>query len=183
LSGFQAIVDWPGVYFWRELTVTHPGAKAILTVRDPERWYDSMKATIFSLYDDHVPAGPRFVATRTFHDRVTDRAHCQAVFVQHIEAVQATIAPERLLVFDVKEGWEPLCAFLAVPVPEDDPVSARQRSRDGPERGAARVARTRHTRSGYLSLRGRLLSLIHQCTTVVGRRGWHKAALDHGAGR
>jgi hypothetical protein len=35
--------------------------------------------------------------------------------------VQEMIAPERLLVFDIKEGWEPLCAFLDVPVPEDDP--------------------------------------------------------------
>jgi len=31
--------------------------------------------------------------------------------------VRATIPRERLLVFDVSEGWEPLCAFLGVPVP------------------------------------------------------------------
>ena len=61
----------------------------------------------------------RELFTRTFGDRQSDRAHCQAVFTRHIEAVQATIRPERLLVFDVKEGWEPLCAFLDVPVPED----------------------------------------------------------------
>ena len=26
--------------------------------------------------------------------------------------------PERLLVYEVKEGWEPLCRFLGVPVPQ-----------------------------------------------------------------
>ena len=37
LTGFQAIVDWPGAYFWRELSTAHPDAKVILTIRDPER--------------------------------------------------------------------------------------------------------------------------------------------------
>ena len=58
LADFQAIVDWPGAYFWRELTATHPAAKVILTVRDPERWYNSIQATIFSLRDDQLPAEP-----------------------------------------------------------------------------------------------------------------------------
>jgi hypothetical protein len=122
LTGFRAIVDWPGAYFWKELTSAHPEAKVILTVRDPERWFDSISATIFTLQDDQWPEGPRdIIYTRTFGDRLTDRAHCQSVFAQHVAAVQETIAPDRLLVFDVKAGWEPLCAFLDVPVPEDEP--------------------------------------------------------------
>ena len=122
LADFQAIVDWPGLYFWRELAAAHPAAKVILTVRDPERWYDSMQATIFSLPDDHRLAVNRdIISTRTFGGRLTDRSHCLAVFAQHNQAVRETIPPERLLVFEVKEGWEPLCAFLDVPVPEDDP--------------------------------------------------------------
>jgi hypothetical protein len=122
LTGFRAIVDWPGAYFWKELTSAHPEAKVILTVRDPERWFDSISATIFTLQDDQWPEGPRdIIYTRTFGDRLTDRAHCQSVFAQHVAAVQETIAPDRLLVFDVKAGWEPLCAFLDVPIPEDEP--------------------------------------------------------------
>ena len=86
------------------------------------RWYDSIQQTIFTLQDDQWPEGPRdIIYTRTFGDRLTDRAYCQAVFAGQIQAVRETIAPDRLLVFDVKEGWEPLCAFLGVPVPEDEP--------------------------------------------------------------
>src|SRR3712207_1888201 len=79
----------------------------VLTVRNPERWYDSIRATIFTLRDDQWPEGPRdIIFTRTFGGRLTDRAHCQAVFTQHVAAVREAIAPDRLLVFDVKEGWE-----------------------------------------------------------------------------
>jgi hypothetical protein len=122
LDGFQAIVDWPGAYFWREMTAAHPDAKVILTVRDPEHWYDSIQATIFSLPDDQLPDGPReIIFTRTFGGLLTDRARCQAVVAQHNKTVQESIAADRLLVFDVKDGWESLCAFLDVPVPEGEP--------------------------------------------------------------
>ena len=122
LTGFQSSMDWPGAYFWRELTAAHPKAKVILTVRDPERWYDSIQATIFALPAEQLSGVAREIAwTRTFNDRLTDRAHCQAVFARHNQAVQETIPPDRLLVFEVKEGWGPLCAFLDVPVPKDEP--------------------------------------------------------------
>jgi len=122
LDGFRAIVDWPGAYFWRELTAAHPEAKVVLTVRDPERWYDSILATIFSLPDDQLPDGPReIIFTRTFGGLLTDREQCQAVVAQHNKTVQESIAADRLLVYDVKDGWESLCAFLDVPVPEDEP--------------------------------------------------------------
>ena len=42
-----------------------------------------------------------------------------AAFVAHNEAVQATIPAEQLLVFEVKQGWEPLCGFLGVEVPDE----------------------------------------------------------------
>src|SRR5215207_5873218 len=80
LDGYRAITDWPGGYFWRELTAAHPQAKVILTVRDPERWYDSIRATVFALPDEQRSAVGRELFTRTFGDRQSDRAHCQAVF-------------------------------------------------------------------------------------------------------
>jgi hypothetical protein len=130
LADYRAIVDWPGAYFWRELTCVHPKAKVVLTVRDPDRWYDSISATIFPLLehleDDGGPALPGdVVMERTFPGITADRARCTAVFAAHNEAVREVIAPERLLVFDVKEGWEPLCAFLGVRVPEGEPFPRR----------------------------------------------------------
>jgi hypothetical protein len=126
LAGFQAIVDWPGAYFWRELTAAHPQAKVVLTVRDPARWYDSIEQTIFRMSAESgsepgLDVPNEIIRDRTFQGRLTDRAHCQAVFARHNQAVQEAIAPDRLLVFDVKEGWEPLCAFLGVSVPQDEP--------------------------------------------------------------
>ena len=48
LAGFQSALDWPAAAYWRELAEHYPGAKVILTVRDPDRWYDSVSATIFA---------------------------------------------------------------------------------------------------------------------------------------
>lgn len=41
----------------------------------------------------------------------------KAIFNAWNEEVQRTVPPDRLLVFEVKDGWEPLCRFLGVPVP------------------------------------------------------------------
>ena len=142
LGGYRAVVDWPGAYFWRELIASHPEAKVILTVRDPERWYESSLATIFSVQAS-AEASPRtrmlmhvvgfvfrplrgamqvandIIWHGTFDGRFSDREHALRVFAAHNQAVAATVPAERLLVFEVKEGWQPLCAFLGVPVPEE----------------------------------------------------------------
>ena len=54
-----------------------------------------------------------------FKGRFTDKAYAIDVFNQHSEQVKQTVPAEKLLVFDVKEGWEPLCAFLDVSVPAE----------------------------------------------------------------
>ena len=58
------------------------------------------------------------VVEQTFDSRLDDRAHAMAVFRAHTAEVRRTISPDRLLVYDVAEGWEPLCAFLGVAVPD-----------------------------------------------------------------
>jgi hypothetical protein len=144
LGGYRAIVDWPGAYFWRELIAAHPEAKVILTVRDADRWYESSLATIFSMRaraDESrrerammriigwvMPAMRQgfqivndVIWNGTFGGRFTDREHALRVFAQHTGDVLEAVSPERLLIFDVKEGWEPLCAFLDVPAPEGEP--------------------------------------------------------------
>ena len=144
LDGYRAIVDWPGAFFWRELIAAHPDARVILTVRDPSRWYESCLATIFSMRAraDESPRAramlrlvglviPRMregfqivddvIWSGTFDGRFADREHALRVFAEHSRDVQETVPGERLLVFDVKQGWAPLCAFLGVPIPEGEP--------------------------------------------------------------
>jgi hypothetical protein len=127
--GYRSQVDWPGARVWRELARQWPGAKVILTVRDPDAWFDSVQATIAGflalrgqLPDAHANAiaamGQALIAEQVFDDRLTDRAHATRVFRDHIASVQAEIAPERLLTFDFRDGWEPLCGFIGVPVPD-----------------------------------------------------------------
>ncbi|MFC6929357.1 sulfotransferase family protein [Actinomadura yumaensis] len=61
----------------------------------------------------------REVISEPLFDGRLDRAHAIEVFERHNAEVRAAIPAERLLVFDVREGWAPLCAFLDVPVPDE----------------------------------------------------------------
>jgi hypothetical protein len=121
-AGYRSTVDWPSATFWRELAEAHPEAKVILTVRDPEAWFRSTQATIMSRPVPDPPETPFHamiakVINPMFGGRVNDRDTLVAAFNAHNAKVRAAIAPERLLVYEVAEGWEPLCAFLGVPVP------------------------------------------------------------------
>ncbi|MEX0840390.1 MAG: sulfotransferase family protein [Parvibaculum sp.] len=127
LEGYRASVDWPSCYFWRELAAHYPDAKVILSTRDPQRWYKSISQTIFRVMADEPPGqGPgrdtldmaKYVVREKTFGGCTDEAHVLDVLARHEAEVKRTIAPSRLLVFDVAEGWEPLCRFLGVAVPE-----------------------------------------------------------------
>jgi len=130
LNGYQAAVDWPVCYFWRELAASFPQAKVVLTLRDPQRWYQSVYETIYQLMRrpileqmppivraQHIMATD-LVLQRTFGGRFEDRGHAIAVYERHNEMVQRSIPSERLLVYEVSQGWTPLCNFLGLPVPE-----------------------------------------------------------------
>ncbi|HZO76001.1 MAG TPA: sulfotransferase [Ktedonobacteraceae bacterium] len=144
-QGYQATVDWPACSFYRELMVAYPEAKVLLSVRDPEKWYESVANTIYKMgtaseearraaMEKILPQGGGglpptdvdmqqmrtligFIWGTVFHGKFEDRAHAIQVFNQHIEQVKRDVPPEKLLVYDVREGWEPLCAFLGVAVP------------------------------------------------------------------
>ena len=128
---YRSSTDAPGVYFWRQLAERYPAAKVILTERDPERWFESMAATIFSprhrevLGNSPVGAIIAKLARRSWSGRddamrsgPPSREVMIKLFQDHNAAVRAEIPPERLLVYSVSEGWDRLCAFLAVPVPD-----------------------------------------------------------------
>src|SRR5271157_5065367 len=128
-AGYRATVDWPGCSFYRELLQHYPEAKVILTVRDPERWYDSARETIYFVREA-IPRWTRVIFPRMrvfrrmldriawdgmFRGRFEDRAFAIDAFNRHNEQVRRDVPADRLLVYKVSEGWRPLCAFLGVP--------------------------------------------------------------------
>lgn len=130
-NGYSSAVDWPASAFYRQLMDTYPEAKVILTVREPEQWHKSGVDTIFPTPDrsrEEVEL-PELRAQREmsrtiiwdgiFNGQVLDRNHAMDVFVRHNRAVQEYVPAGRLLVYNVQEGWEPLCTFLGVPVPDE----------------------------------------------------------------
>ena len=125
-DGFEATVDFPACTSYRALAEFYPDAKVLLSVRSPETWYTSTQETIFAEpWQDWLQtsdAAPFMLGTvnNYFDNRMHDREHLIARFNQHIEDVMAAIAPDRLLVFEAKQGWGPLCKFLDLPVPEGD---------------------------------------------------------------
>jgi hypothetical protein len=123
-SGYQSTTDYPACTYWRELAEQYPEAKVVLTVRDPDSWFDSVSQTIFSeqmqgpLAGSPVGAMMQGTVFHAFGDRVTDRAFMTDWFARRNQSVVDALPPERLLVFSPKEGWAPLCSFLGVPVPD-----------------------------------------------------------------
>ena len=129
-SGYKATVDWPSCNYYRELADHYPDAKVILSLRDPDKWFDSCRSTIFrAMQMDHTEA-PEAIRTQmemvrklvvqdTFGGDIDDRAHAISVYNRHNETVRQVIPGDRLLVFEASQGWEPLCRFLGVPVPDE----------------------------------------------------------------
>ena len=128
-DGYMSAVDWPTACFFRELASAFPSAKFILTERDPGRWADSFGETIYALLAgrDEAPQEMRDwldmvaeVVAKSGFPPGLDRDGLIQAFVAHNDAVKQTIPASRLLVFEVKQGWQPLCAFLDAPIPTDE---------------------------------------------------------------
>lgn len=126
-EGYRSAVDFPASSFYGELAAHYPAAKVILTVRDPDRWFASVDATILRPLRQTLPAhladwgrmARKTILERVFAGDASDRAHLVACYERHNAEVKRTIPAERLLVYEASQGWEPLCAFLAVPVPDE----------------------------------------------------------------
>jgi hypothetical protein len=134
-EGYGATVDWPGCSFYEPLMDAFPDAKVLLSVRDPDAWYESTLRTIHAAQaaarsgelegGTQAPPSPavmRVIAPLIwdgeFEGRFQDRDFAIGVFNRHNEHVRRTVPHERLLVHSVEEGWEPLADFLGVAVPD-----------------------------------------------------------------
>lgn len=102
----------------------------ILSLRDPEKWYASVMATIYkgsdagrNSEDESAREASRWVFEiiwqRVFEDRMQDKDYVIEVFNSHNQRVIEEVPKDQLLVFEAAEGWEPLCQFIDVPIPDE----------------------------------------------------------------
>lgn len=139
-KGYRSAVDFPVARYYRELMAYYPDAKIILSVRDPEKWYASASKTILrgapppvvvlfhlaGIFSKRAANLPKVLAwiqrflespEGLFQGKKNDRRFMTDFFQRWNAEVIHTVPPEKLLVYHVGDGWEPLCAFLHVPVP------------------------------------------------------------------
>ncbi len=124
LADYSATVDYPACTFWRELAEYYTDAKVLLSVRDATSWFESVNATIMSpKFTDFVTGSPfgnmlKTVIWDTVDNRMGDREFMVSHFNRRNDEISEAIPANRLLVYEVKQGWEPLCEFLDLPVPD-----------------------------------------------------------------
>jgi Sulfotransferase domain len=138
----QSTVDWPSARYYRELMDYYPEAKVLLSVRDSEAWVRSMRATVWGIFHGdsvihHVsdartvldPLWRRYIALMRYMtwdpdtgvlagETSTDEG-LAAAMERWNDEVKSTVPADRLLVWDPADGWEPLCGFLGVAVPDE----------------------------------------------------------------
>jgi len=139
-EGFQGSVDFPGYPFYKEMLSQYPEAKVILTTRPFEAWYESVLTTIWErkvraeqypkdfkkLQGDEkwIEMAAQWMRRTFLHDQFdgqfTNKAVVEKAFYQHHDEVMKNVPKKKLLIYDVKEGWQPLCDFLNVPIPDTD---------------------------------------------------------------
>jgi hypothetical protein len=135
-EGWESTVDWPACTYWEQIWETFPDAKVLLSVRDSESWYASCQKSIHAsaqaaakgeLEGGSVTVSPEamkmingVIWNGTFDGRFDDKEFALDVYNRHNEDVKSKVPADKLLVYEIKQGWEPLCEFLEVPVPETD---------------------------------------------------------------
>jgi hypothetical protein len=140
-AGKESTVDWPAAYHWRELMDVYPDAQVLLSVRSADSWVRSMGDTITQIFygdtlmhhlaraqynvDPGYAAWIDLLTEMNFGEERGAWAGTNGEPAAMAEAMERwnqtvidTVPAERLLVWDPKDGWEPLCQFLDVPVPE-----------------------------------------------------------------
>ena len=133
MKGYGSTVDAPTIHFYKEIQQAYPQAKLILTVRDSdEKWFQSYQNTIGSLLQSKFTYAAISVI-RPLRLHYTLAQKCDEKFIRdygemgplvhrkHNQQIINENKNNNLLVFNVREGWGPLCKFLEVDIPQDIP--------------------------------------------------------------
>jgi hypothetical protein len=141
-EGYDGTVDFPGYPWYKEHMKRYPDAKVILTVRDFEAWYKSVDSTVFRAGPQTPGEKMKMMGKLLFSARARnvikcikwfkkvffaerlqgkfgDKEFAKKFWEDHIAEVKANVPADKLLVYDVREGWGPLCKFLGVEEPAE----------------------------------------------------------------
>lgn len=140
--------DWDGIYgsceaatdaasmFGPELVAAYPEARVILVERDYDRWhrsvFESLMPQVWSpmtgfilryvvpLTGNVTPRATRKVLLGLFSARTLEeaRANARQAYLDHGRRIREVVPPEKLLIYRMGDGWEPLCEFLGKEVPD-----------------------------------------------------------------
>lgn len=127
---YQSAVEWPTVAFLSDVVQHFTEAKVVLTLRDPVSWYESVSTAIFDglemsaqnpdpIKRERSGMLRRLILKRTFSGRYWEKEYALEVYKRHNQQVLEIVPKERLLQFDVKDGWQPLCEFLQKSIPDE----------------------------------------------------------------
>ena len=141
-GGYQSACEMPSSVYWKETMKAYPDAVVILNMRDPEKWYKTWMETVAFTQPDfdecpfgvrvaegvglHLPPMPslknfaamsfRTITMDAFHGDLSKKNMIRE-YNRHVEEVRSSCPPKKLLEFSYSDGWEPLCKFLNVPIP------------------------------------------------------------------
>jgi hypothetical protein len=140
-DGFQSTSDFPGYLLYKEMLELYPDAKVILNDRDPEEWYESFAKTVntfvpqtfsqkFKIWKKGI-GNPRFqniaktlrlvevyLLKRHYKGQFLNKAQTLKIYRDFNDEIRRTVPAGQLLEYHISQGWEPLCEFLEVPVPD-----------------------------------------------------------------
>ncbi|CAH8581206.1 unnamed protein product [Heterobilharzia americana] len=140
-DGYTSVTDAPACGFYKYLMNLYPNSKVILTIRDKNDWLSSIRQTVlpktntpdYMLFEEAkqtIGLGPSFTKMVDDSMRFTfqkpnmdldNDEELLACFDEHNKRVMETVPEDRLLVYQLGDGWEPLCKFLNIPVPQNIP--------------------------------------------------------------
>ena len=136
-NGYRSTCDYPSSAFWKEQVELYPEAKVVFTTRDPKKWYKSCSDTVFQVQPNRpgtslavkaaMAAGipckgfdkmlDKLIGERFLHGDWSEE-HVIGAYNAHCEDVLNSFPADKFLIFDVKDGWAPLCEFLGVDIPD-----------------------------------------------------------------
>jgi hypothetical protein len=125
LAGYRATLDWPAVTCWRQISAANPEALVLLSTRsDAEQWWNSVSKTLFAVVDRDLPQHllPMRAMSEAMFEKLTpqwrDREAAMAAYDAHNASVRAEVPEDRLIDWQPRDGWGPICDALDIPVPE-----------------------------------------------------------------